>query len=127
MKKILSTVLTLSLIISSLIPLNVFASGEEQSKLIRRPVPTEFEMSNAIDDLKYYTTDNYDKFYNNISIGNEILTTYDFYNNSAIAGSKKTYGTAEADTDNVNVPVDVTAYTYDSFNRLYGKQNNLYL
>lgn len=125
MKKILSTVLTLSLIISSLIPLNVFASGEEQSKLIRRPVPTEFEMSNAIDDLKYYTTDNYDKFYNNISIGNEILTTYDFYNNSAIAGSKKTYGTAEVvtieDTDytkavriDVNtIPSSETALTYN--------------
>lgn len=66
-----------------------------ESSIIRRNVPTEFEKSSEIDDLKYYTAENFESFYNNLKIGNEILTTYDFYNSSTLGGSERNYATAE--------------------------------
>ena len=70
----------------------VFAvTSETENIQIRRNVPTEFEMSNDLYDIKYYTSSTHDEFYDKIRVGNEILTSYDFYKNSKLSGTDSSY------------------------------------
>ena len=87
MKKVLSILLSFTLIMTCTLSFDTLASNDATPTIIRRDVPTNFETSNKIDDIKYYTSNNHDDFYQEIRVGNEVLTYYDFYNNSALTGS----------------------------------------
>ena len=65
MKKVLSILLSFTLIMTCTLSFDTLASNDATPTIIRRDVPTNFEMSNEIDDIKYYTSNKHESRKNN--------------------------------------------------------------